>query len=331
MTQANINNLTKKYGGTVAVKDLSLSILKNEILAVVGPSGCGKTTLLKVISGLEEAQRGEISILGNLVYSADKKIFVAPENRDIALVFQNYAIWPHKTVFENIAYPLKIKKFKKDNIKNRVDYIINLVKLNGKQRRYPYELSGGEKQRVALARALVMNPKLLLLDEPFSNLDAKLRTEMQYEIKRIRDELGLTIIHVTHDQNEAMGLSDRIAVMNKGQIIQIDTPRNIYENPKTKFVSNFIGVSNDITKLFNETDTDKYAYVVRPEDVNISTNSLEYKGEVISYTYRGNSIEYIIKVNDLLLRVDSNSNDIYEVGSIVYLDFNNVKKIVKDI
>ncbi len=334
MIQANISNLSKKFSNVLAVNNLTLSVNKDEILAIVGPSGCGKTTLLKIISGLESADSGDIEIKGDIVFSKEKNIFITPEKRDIALVFQNYAIWPHKTVFQNISYPLQMKKLKKRDIERKVSEIISLVKLTGKEKRYPYELSGGEKQRVALARALVMTPKLLLLDEPFSNLDAKLRGEMQDEIKRIRDELGLTIIHVTHDQNEAMGLSDRIAVMNKGEILQIDSPKELYEHPKTSFVSNFIGVSNDISTLYKrikpELDIeslDKWSYIVRPENVSFSNLGSSFDGEIISQTYRGNFIEYIVRVESLDIRVESNSNILYNLGDKVGLSFKNIIKV----
>ncbi len=240
MIQAEIKNLSKKYGDFEALKEADLIINKGEILAILGPSGCGKTTMLKLISGLEIPDSGEIVVENELVYSKEKGIYKSADKRNLAMVFQNYAIWPHKNVFENIAYPLKIKKLKKSAINEKVESIMNLVKLDGKEKRYSYQLSGGEKQRVALARALVMKPRLLLLDEPFSNLDAKLRDEMKEELKRIRAELDLTVIHVTHDQKEARDIADKLAVMNKGHILQVGSPEEVYENPKDDFIADFI-------------------------------------------------------------------------------------------
>ncbi len=333
MNKATINGLSKKYGETEAVINLTLSIYSDEILAIVGPSGCGKTTLLKMISGLEAPTSGEILIDGDVVYSSEKGICLVPEKRNIALVFQNYAIWPHMTVFDNIAYPLKVKRVDKVTIQKSVEEIVELVKLSGKETRYPHELSGGEKQRVALARALVMRPKILLLDEPFSNLDAKLRMNMQYEIKRIRRELGLTIVHVTHDQSEAMGLADRIAVMNKGQIVQIASPKDVYERPETLFVSQFIGDSNDVTSLYegDEDDTrvnENEAYVVRPKDVVLKkTGQGSLSGKVLSVIYRGSFIEYIVGVKGLEVKAEGKLDNILEVGEIVSVDFSKVKQI----
>ncbi len=331
MIRAQIEHLTKSFGKTSAADNLSLTVFEDEILAIVGPSGCGKTTLLKMISGLEQPDDGVITIGQQVVYDGATGAFTAPENRDMALVFQNYAVWPHKTVFQNIAYPLQVKKYSKNDIQRRVSEIVQLVKLDGKEERYPHALSGGEKQRVALARALVMSPKVLLLDEPFSNLDAKLRTEMQYEIKRIRKELGLTIIHVTHDQNEAMGLSDRIAVMNKGKIIQVDTPRQIYRAPKTTFVANFIGAANDISALYSADKSVGIAQIVRPQDVALSdADSATYRGQIVSTTYRGSYTEYIVAVNGLFIQVESAVDTSYDVASDVGVDFKNVLSIARD-
>ncbi|PIE03812.1 MAG: polyamine ABC transporter ATP-binding protein [Acidobacteria bacterium] len=325
MIRLKIDNLTKSYDQTVALNRLSLSVIADEILAIVGPSGCGKTTLLKMISGLEQPDSGVVTIGQQVVYNGATGAFTAPENRNMALVFQNYAVWPHKTVFQNIAYPLQVKKYSKGDVQKRVSEIVELVKLEGKEDRYPHALSGGEKQRVALARALVMSPDVLLLDEPFSNLDAKLRTEMQYEIKRIRKELGLTIIHVTHDQSEAMGLSDRIAVMNKGKIIQVDRPRQIYRAPKTTFVANFIGAANDISALYSADNAADSAHIVRPQDVVLSNcDSATYRGQILSRTYRGSYTEYIVAVNGLRVQAESAADKAFDEADAVGVDFKNV-------
>ncbi len=334
MIQAKFCNLSKSYGEVHAVKNLDLNIYKDEILAIVGPSGCGKTTLLQLISGLEKPDSGSIIIKNEVVFDEKSGVFKTPEKRNIALVFQNYAVWPHKTVFQNVSYPLKIKKIDPPTLNKKVEEILSLVKLSGKEGRYPHELSGGEKQRVALARALVMSPKLLLLDEPFSNLDANLREEMQFEIKRIREELGLTIIHVTHDQNEAMGLANRIAVMNKGEIIQIDSPKEIYENPNTDFVANFIGISNDITELLSlkkeQSNTDEWRYIVRPEDVILNKSSAPYKGKILSSTYRGNLTQYKVESGALILKIEVSSDINFKDGEYIEFDFKKVIKVKRN-
>jgi iron(III) transport system ATP-binding protein len=340
LKKAEIRGLTKKYGKTIAVDSLDLDIYEKEILAIVGPSGCGKTTLLRLIAGLDKPDEGNLVISGEKIVSIKDKIFILPEKRQIGLVFQNYAIWPHKNVFQNIAYPLKIRKKNKEYIKKEVEKALDLVKLSGKENRYPHELSGGEKQRVALARAIVMKPKLLLLDEPLSNLDAKLREEMQYEIKRIHKELGVTIVHVTHDQYEAMGIAHRIAVMKNGQIVQINTPKEIYDKPKTKFVASFIGKSNLINSRITENgiilDLAKGIIInddniikknqkdgilsIRPEDITLNAEKGLYKGKIVNYIYRGNLIDYAFKVGDRILNIQTSTNERYEIGDELWFD-----------
>ncbi|GAA0182180.1 ABC transporter ATP-binding protein [Clostridium sediminicola] len=350
MIHTRIRSLTKKYGNIVAIDSLDLDIYDGEILAVVGPSGCGKTTLLSIIAGLIKPDEGALIIGEEAVSSVKEGIFKLPEKREIGLVFQNYAVWPHKSVFENIAYPLKIRKEKKTIINEEVKKMLRLVKLSEKEKCYPHELSGGEKQRVALARALIMKPKLLLLDESLSNLDAKLREEMQYEIKQIHKELGVTIVHVTHDQYEAMGIADRIVVMNKGKVVQIDTPRKLYDSPKSQFISNFIGKSNilkskvvkskNLLKLEILKDIfieDKYSsgkvgekviLSVRPEDIILNSAKELGKGKIISSVYKGNMIEYELRVGDRILKVQTNSKENYKVGEKVSFDFYRVISVL---
>lgn len=339
MKKAEIRGLTKIFGETIAVNSLDLDIYEKEILTIVGPSGCGKSTLLRLIAGLDKPDEGSLSLSQEVIVSIKDEIFVLPEKRGIGLVFQNYAIWPHKNVYENISYPLKIKNKNKAYIDVEVEKILNLVRLNGKETRYPHELSGGEKQRVALARALIMKPRLLLLDEPLSNLDAKLRDELQYEIKRINNELEVTIVHVTHDQHEAMGISDRIAIMKDGKIVQIDTPKEIYDNPHTEFVASFIGKSNFInskvsenerildfgTKIIIDANSINYAIkdgilVVRPEDITINRLKGICKGEIINSIYRGNLIDYQFKVGDKILNVQTSNKEKYKIGDILWFD-----------
>lgn len=235
MVRIRTENLTKRFGNVIAVDRATLEIKDGEFFTLLGPSGCGKTTFLRCIAGLELPDEGRI-------YFDDEDVTeVPPHKRDTGMVFQNYALWPHMNVFDNIAYGLKIKGYKKEEIMRRVKEVLKLVKLEGLENRTPHQLSGGQQQRVALARAIVINPRVLLFDEPLSNLDAKLRLEMRAELKKLQRDLGVTTIYVTHDQEEAMSISDRIAIMNKGKIMQIGTPREIYENPKNEFVARFIG------------------------------------------------------------------------------------------
>ncbi|RLG47111.1 MAG: ABC transporter ATP-binding protein, partial [Thermoproteota archaeon] len=235
MVRIRTENLTKRFGKVVAVDRATLEIKDGEFFTLLGPSGCGKSTILRCFAGRELPDEGRI-------YFDDEDVTeVPPHKRDTGMVFQNYALWPHMNVFDNIAYGLKIKGYKKDEILKKVREVLKLVKLEGLENRTPHQLSGGQQQRVALARAIVINPKVLLFDEPLSNLDAKLRLEMRAELKKLQRELGVTTVYVTHDQEEAMSISDRIAIMNQGKIMQIGTPREIYENPKNEFVARFIG------------------------------------------------------------------------------------------
>ena len=235
MVSVTLKNVVKRYGRTIAVDHVSLEIVEGTLFTFLGPSGCGKTTTLRLIAGFEEPDEGSI-FFDNVDVTYRK-----PYERNTAMVFQNYALWPHMTVYENIAYGLKVRKVPRQEIRSRVKRVLELVKLEGLENRYPSQLSGGQQQRVALARALVVEPEVLLLDEPLSNLDAKLRIEMREEIKKIQRQLGITTIYVTHDQEEAMSISDKIAVMNQGRVLQIDTPENIYFRPHTLFVATFIG------------------------------------------------------------------------------------------
>ncbi|HEX9443843.1 MAG TPA: ABC transporter ATP-binding protein [Candidatus Binatia bacterium] len=236
-----VNGLRKKFGKFVAVDDVSFEIPSGEVLTLLGPSGCGKTTTLRIIAGFERPNKGEVEIDGRTIVSAAKNIFLPPEKREMGMVFQSYAIWPHMTVFENVAYPLRLRWTPESRIKEKVGSVLELVGLSGLEQRSAMLLSGGQQQRVALARALVYSPKILLLDEPLSNLDAKLREQMRVELKSLQRRLGITVIFVTHDQVEAMTLSDRLVVMRDGRIEQIGAPRDIYERPETPFVQEFLG------------------------------------------------------------------------------------------
>ncbi|NLU24645.1 MAG: ABC transporter ATP-binding protein [Clostridiales bacterium] len=240
MATLELKNLTKKFGDFTAVDNMNISVAEGEMIALLGGSGCGKTTTLRMIAGFTEPFSGSILVSGKDVAK------IPPYKRNIGIFFQNYALFPHMTVFENVAFGLKLQKLPKNEIKERVESILGLVKLTGFDKRYPRELSGGQQQRVALARALVTRPSILLLDEPLSNLDATLRVEMQVEIKRIQTELGITTIIVTHDHEEAVSLADRVIVMNAGRILQIGSPQEIFDRPASAFVADFMGFSTFI-------------------------------------------------------------------------------------
>ncbi len=243
MASIRIKNVGKNYGGGSpdAVADLNLEIPEGEFLCLLGPSGCGKSTTLRMIAGLENLSSGEMFIDGSPVDSVEKGIFVQPEHRNLGLVFQNYALWPHMTIEQNIEFGLKVKKIAGKERARRINDVLQKLGLEEFRNRYPSELSGGQQQRVALARMMVTRPKIILLDEPLSNLDAKLRLSMRTELKRIHQELGSTFIFVTHDQWEAMTLATTIAVMNEGRLQQFAKPEDIYEHPANRFVAEFVG------------------------------------------------------------------------------------------
>jgi len=321
-----LKNITKKFGDFTAVSDFSLQVEKGEFVSFLGPSGCGKTTTLRMIAGFIEPTHGEILIQGNRVNG------VPPNHRDTGMVFQNYALFPHMTVFENVAFGLKYRDVPKKEIKVRVREILEMVQLPDVENRKPSQLSGGQQQRIALARALVIRPKVLLFDEPLSNLDAKLRESLRVELREIQQEVGITSIFVTHDQEEALALSDRIVVINEGKVTQIDSPRNVYENPGTIFIGDFIGQSNFLNgRIFSIDDdrvrvslqngmhigaamaTEKLAendsvkVLIRAERIRVSsaprkkhledeTNVL--KGTIRETSYLGSNIHYYIRLEN---------------------------------
>jgi iron(III) transport system ATP-binding protein len=231
-------NLRKQFGSNVVVDRASFAIGEGELFTLLGPSGCGKTTLLRLIAGFYAPDEGEVRFDERVVND------VPPHERGIGMVFQNYALWPHMTVAQNIAYGLKLRKLAAEEIAQRIGQVLEKVKLAGLEGRYPGQISGGQQQRVALARALVLNPKILLLDEPLSNLDAKIRVQVRAEIRKLQKELGITTVYVTHDQEEALTLSDRIAVFNQGRVFQVGPPKELYERPANRFVADFIGINN---------------------------------------------------------------------------------------
>ncbi len=242
MAEIRLVDLRKSFGPVIAVGGLSVTVKNGELLALLGPSGCGKSTTLQIVAGFVIPDGGEVWADDRLISSSAGA--VPPERRQMSLVFQSYALWPHMTVFQNIAFGLEMRRLASQEVQQRVRAILKLVDLAGHEQRYPHELSGGQQQRVALARALVVQPDTLLLDEPLSNLDANLREQMRFEIRRIHQETGITMVYVTHDQGEVMVIADRIAVLNHGQIEQVGTPREIYEAPQSRFVASFIGQAN---------------------------------------------------------------------------------------
>ena len=246
MTEARIeiSNLTVHYGEVAAVKGVSLTIARGEHVTLLGPSGCGKTTTLRAIAGLEEPSGGTICIDGMPVYSAVQKRNVPAEKRGVSMVFQSYAVWPHMSVFDNVAYGLRVRKLPAPEVEQAVERALDLVQMRGFATRSAALLSGGQQQRVALARAIAFSPNVLLFDEPLSNLDAKLRAEMRVELRELQRRLGVTSVYVTHDQEEALAISDRVVVMNVGGIEQIGSPEDIYNRPRTRFVADFVGSAN---------------------------------------------------------------------------------------
>jgi putative spermidine/putrescine transport system ATP-binding protein len=310
-------NINKSYADVSALLDIKLEINDGEFFSLLGPSGSGKTTCLKVIAGFELPDTGQIELFGKDVSS------IPPFKRDVNTVFQDYALFPHMNVKDNVAYSLKIKKTPLDQQEILINEILSTVKLIGYESRKPSELSGGQRQRVALARSLINKPKVLLLDEPLGALDLKLREQMQIELKNLQRQFQITFIYVTHDQQEAMSMSDRIAIFNEGRIEQIDTPKNIYNKPKSAFVADFIGTTSIISKknalkFFNHPS----AFSLRPEFVNIDQdNNCEFKvdAEISDIQYQGSYYKILFKNNDINITSfyypNSNSNLNLELGS----------------
>jgi len=249
MATVSIRGLTKKFSDAAAVDRLDLEIGDGEFVSLLGPSGCGKTTTLRLIAGFLQPEAGEIRVGGEVVSSPTH--LVPPERRHMSMIFQSYAVWPHMTVAQNVAYGLKFKKLGREEIDAKVARLLALVRMEELKDRYPAELSGGQQQRVALARALVVEPQILLMDEPLSNLDANLREEMRFEIRRLHEEFKITTIYVTHDQAEAMATSDRIAVLNRGRLVQVGAPQELFDRPRTRFVAEFVGKANILTGRFD--------------------------------------------------------------------------------
>jgi iron(III) transport system ATP-binding protein len=305
----SVRGLTKRFGANVVVSRASFDIEEGELFTLLGPSGCGKTTLLRLIAGFYAPDEGEIHFDGRVVND------VPAHERGIGMVFQNYALWPHMTVFDNVAYGLKLRKVAKAEIAARARAVLEKVKLGGLEERYPGQISGGQQQRVALARALVLNPKILLLDEPLSNLDAKIRIQVRAEIRKLQKELGITTVYVTHDQEEALTLSDRIAVFNQGRVFQVGPPKALYERPANRFVADFIGINNLIDGTIQSANGNlvvrtavgdlqalpdarfkpgaRCVVSVRPENAAINSREQNVlQGKITFAAYMGNTLRY---------------------------------------
>ncbi len=271
MSELMIKNLTKHFGNVRAIDGISFTVAEGEFLTLLGPSGCGKSTTLFAIAGLDTPTGGVIRVGGRTFFDGEQGILVPPEKRNCGLVFQSYALWPHMTVMDNLAFPLRIRKVSATDRKRRIMTALELVEMGEYTQRYPHELSGGQQQRVALARTLVFEPALLLLDEPLSNLDAKLRIKARNWLKQLQQKLGITTIYVTHDQIEALALSDRIAVMNKGSIVQLASPHDVYTRPSGAFVADFIGSSNFLSGRIKRRNSDGSAEVTLEGGLPIKT------------------------------------------------------------
>ena len=337
MSTVTIKNLTKSFGSSQVLKEFNEVFRDGEFVTLLGPSGCGKTTMLRMIAGFEIPTTGEIWIDDKLVSGG--KTFLPPEKRDIGMVFQSYAVWPHMNVFDNVAYPLQIKHVKREEIRTRVDKILETVHLTRYADRLPNQLSGGQQQRIALARALVAEPNLLLLDEPLSNLDAKLRESMRFEIKDITKSLGISVVYVTHDQTEAMAMSDRIFLINNGIEQQSGTPDEIYNHPANQFVADFLGkvdffkgVAENGTIHLSEWEADlqypkmeqsgNIEVAIRPENIRISKESDGIMGKLEKLYYLGDETDCRVRVGKALVRVitDGFSHREFREGDTVTLD-----------
>ena len=346
MSKLVLRNITKSFGGYTAVDNLNLTLHEGELVSLLGSSGCGKTTTLRMIAGFMTPTEGTIELDGQVISSPQSSL--PPEKRQMSMIFQSYAIWPNMTVEENVGYGLKLRKISSDEAKRRVAQMLDVVQLAPLRDRYPAELSGGQQQRVALARSMVVKPSILLLDEPLSNLDANLREEMRFEIRRLHDEFKMTMVYVTHDQAEAMVTSDRIAVMNKGKIEQIDAPFELYRRPKTKFVAGFIGRTNFLTGRSGGDDVDfggcrsparerapagglpaEVQISVRPQSIHLrrdrpaaSPQFCCVEGSVQRRAYLGESWDYHITVPQSAepIRVTARPNEVFDVGQRIYAE-----------
>jgi iron(III) transport system ATP-binding protein len=360
----SVSAVSKKYrsenGGVIqAAQNVGFEVPRGKMFTLLGPSGCGKTTTLRSIAGLEKPDSGEISVDGRVVFSSSTNIFVPSNKRDFGMVFQSYAIWPHMSVFQNVAFPLQVdsRSYTKSELDQEVSRVLHIVALDGLEDRPATQLSGGQQQRLALARALIKNPPILLLDEPLSNLDAKLRERMRFELKRLQRELDLTCVYVTHDQSEALALSHELAVMSGGEIVQIGSPRDIYEAPKDKFVADFVGITNliagtvvEVAKAenvytvrveFGVVVTHSYADLdvgnevlvsIRPEHIQISTGAREgsnaYDALVETQVYLGDRQDLEVRVANTLLQARTDTTFDATTGAKIIVAFDPTKCVL---
>jgi iron(III) transport system ATP-binding protein len=352
MADIRIEGVTKRFGAVTAVRDLSLAVADREFVTLLGPSGCGKTTLLRLIAGFMTPDAGTIRA-GPSMLSTPVGV-VPPERRGMGMVFQNYAVWPHKTVYQNVAFGLEVRRVGRAEARTRVARVLELVNLAGLEQRYPNELSGGQQQRVALARSLVVEPGILLLDEPLSNLDAKLRERMRWELKHLQRRTGITFVYVTHDQSEAMALSDRVAVMHQGELMQFGPPREVYARPASKTVADFMGLVNlvpaRVARVAGEESLVAVAggrtlsvalppgaargevvhVAIRPESIRLSAlgagqngdGSPAVPGQVVDVTFLGNLTDCHVNLDDgTRVRVQLDPRRVFEIGQRVEVCF----------
>ena len=335
MPEIQVQNLVKEFGDQRALDDVSFEVEEGELFTLLGPSGCGKSTTLMSIAGFQHPESGRIAVGDETFVDAARKVAVPAEQRNLGIVFQSYAVWPHMTVYGNLAFPLKVRKLKRDAIRARVREVLELVEMTSYEQRYPHQLSGGQQQRVALARALVYSPSVLLLDEPFSNLDAKLRERARAWVKELQGTLGLTTIFVTHDQDEALSMSDRVAVMSAGEVQQIGTPEEIYRHPANRFVAEFVGRVNLIEGHVSGSDrggvvvdvdgsphrltvregagrSGPVTIAVRPEAVAVlhvddhsGSETNTWEADVVTVAFLGDHYEYEVTAGSLALTVQS--------------------------
>ena len=344
MSKLALRGIEKRFGGTAAVAGLDLALSEGEFVSLLGPSGCGKTTTLRMIAGFIDPTAGTIEMDGRMLSSPDGAL--PPEKRGMSMIFQSYAVWPNMTVAENVAFGLELRKLPREEVRRRVGEMLDVVHMRHLAARYPAELSGGQQQRVALARAIVIKPQVLLLDEPLSNLDANLREEMRFEIRRLHDEFRITTVYVTHDQAEAMVTSDRIAVMNLGRIEQVDDPHTLYNRPKTRFVAGFIGRTNFLEgtcdanavsfpsftvprgALDPQPVSGKVTFSVRPQSMRLSRTRADTPAPQVAVTiaeraYLGEFWDYVVNLagGAARLRVTAPPLEIFEVGTSAWLSF----------
>ncbi len=345
MSAIELINVSKVFGSVRAVDKLNLTVEQGECFSFLGPSGCGKTTTLRMIAGFENLDEGELYSDSRLFSSSYKHFYLPPEKRDFGMVFQAFAVWPHMSVYDNVAFPLKIKKLPKDEIRSRTEMALKATSLVKEAELFPQTLSGGQQQRIALARAVAINPKVMLLDEPLSNLDPHLREEMRFEIKELQTRFGFTVIYVTHDQAEAMALSDRMLVMKEGVVQQIGGPLDIYNKPENKFVFSFIGLSDFIPvvikngKVFVEGGEEcgevnttipsdlvpgvEYDIACRPSEIDFATSGV--RARVIRRTYLGDIVDYLLEIGNVHIRVQKpRRHTTARVGETCFIRFNRL-------